>query len=281
MNQLANVDLPDSLKIDSIKKDASGETNNVFFCQGEFDGRSISAYIKVNKDPHLSLSNEYEVLRALAGTGLSVPVALWYGGKHNEVLVIEAMAGRMIWDYIDPRRAPYDANRALAYLCAYGQCLARIHCLPLTWPPQIRSRMHGLIGEENLEDQRFKRLVSWVKSNAVVSPERVFVHGDFNTASVLFDQDSISGILDWEFAGIGWREYDLAWALRARKAFLNTEAEREAILNGYRAIASYDETALQFCEVLNYLHFAYWSKDRESADTSFIIDRAMRRAGLI
>jgi len=280
MNPIARLDLPAAFKFDSVEKNTFGVTNDVYFAKGALDGRAVSAYIKVNKDPQLSLSNEREILGALAGKGFSVPAVLWYGGKQKDVLVVEAMPGRMIWDYIDPRRSHYDAPKAISYLHVYGECLARIHGLLLTWPPQIRSRLHGLIWEENVADKRFKRLVSWVKSNARVPSEKVFVHGDFNTASVLFDQDSISGILDWEFAGTGWREYDLAWALRARKAFLNTPAEREAILNGYRAHARYDETALRFCEVLNYLHFAHWNNDRDSTDTSFILDRAMCMAGL-
>lgn len=279
MKYIADVDLPRELKIVSLEKNLIGETNDVFFCVGQFDGRPISAYIKVSKHPRLSLSNEHKVLSALADAGLPVPVVLWYGGRRNDVLIVEALAGRMIWDYIDPRRGPYDRDKAIAHLHSYGECLARIHGLAMPWPPQKRSRLHGLIGEEDLADERFKGLVSWVRANDAVSPERVFVHGDFNTASVLFDNDSVSGVVDWEFAGAGWREYDLAWALRARTSFLNTRPERDAILNGYFAHASYNEAALRFCEVLNYLHFAYWSRKDEPVCTSFALDRAMEIAG--
>jgi len=280
MKDLADIDLPSELKIDSLERNLLGETNDIFFCVGEFDGRPVSAYIKISKHPQLSLSNERAVLAALAPTSLPVPIVLWYGGERNDVLIVEAMAGRMIWDYIDPRRVRYDGDKAIAYLHSYGECLARIHGLHMSWPPQKRPWLHGLIGEEGLADERFKRLVSWVRTNDSVSPERVFVHGDFNTASVLFDNDSVSGVVDWEFAGTGWREYDLAWALRARISFLNTRPERDAILNGYCTRASYDENALQFCEVLNYLHFAYWSRESKPAYTSFALDLAMGIAGL-
>ena len=105
------------------------------------------------------------------------------------------------------------------------------------------------------------------------------MHGDFNTASVLFSDASISGVIDWEFAGMGWREYDLAWALRARTVFLNTREEREAILKGYRLHASFDATYLRWCEVLNYLHFAYWARERESEYASFALEKARDLAG--
>jgi aminoglycoside phosphotransferase (APT) family kinase protein len=223
----------------------------------------------------LSLSNEQAVLTALKNTDIPVPGVIWYGSERNEVLIVEAIVGQMIWDYIDPRRESYDREKAHLYLHAYGKSLAQIHNLDITWSPQKRLGLYGFIGEEKIEDERFRRLVAWIKDNNMVYPGHVFVHGDFNTASVLIQDDSISGVIDWEFAGRGWREYDLAWALRARSVFLNTEAERDAILDGYRQCSTHDEEALRWCEVLNYLHFAYWSKEKEPAYTSFALDRAL------
>lgn len=280
MEELAHIDLPDQLRIHSVERNPIGETNDVFCCKGEFGGIAVSAYVKVNKNPQLSLSNEQAVLTALVASEIPVPEVLWYGGEDNEVLVLKAMVGDMIWNYIDPRRELYDRARVIPYLTAYGDCLARIHSLDLTWPPQRRPRLWGLIGEENIQDDRFKRLVSWFRAHNTDCTEHVFVHGDLNTASVLVQDGSVSGVLDWEFTGSGWREYDLAWVLRARTAFLNTQEERDAILRGYRRQSSYDESALQLCEVLNYLHFAYWSKDNEPEYTTFALQQAMHIAEL-
>ena len=273
-NQLPDVDLPDALSIHFIERNVYGETNDVFLCRGEFDGRMITVYIKVNKDPQLNLSNEQAILNELKHTDVPVPEVLWYGGEKNEVLIVDAMKGDMIWDYIDPRRRLYDRDQALLHLHAYGDCLAQIHGLDIVWPPQKRSQLHGLIGEESVDDDRFRHLVSWLNANNTISPGQVFVHGDFNTANVLFENNSLSGVVDWELAGSGWREYDLARALRARLQFQNTEAEREAILNGYKQSSFYDEKALQWCEVINYLHFAYWSKENVPDYASFSLDRA-------
>jgi len=280
MKELADMELPDGFRIDSVVRNVTGETNNVFFCKGVFNGRPVRAYIKASKQPKLSLDNENSTLTKLKSTRIPIPNVIWYGGLENDTLIVEAMRGHMIWDYIDPRRNLYSKDKALLYLTAYGHCLAQIHCLDITWPPQKRSRLHGFIGEENVDDERFRRLVSWITSNNGISPGQVFVHGDFNTASVLFHKDSISGVIDWEFAGSGWREYDLAWALRARLHFLNTKAERQAILNGYKLCTTYNTAALQWCEVLNYLHFAYWSKENELEYMMFALERAIDIAGL-
>jgi len=146
--------------------------------------------------------------------------------------------------------------------------------LSIDWAPQRRTRLYEFIGEENVDDVRFQRLVSWLQSQTIARDDRTFVHGDFNTASMLLDDGILSGVVDWDFAGSGWREYDLAWALRARTAFLNTQAERNAILSGYSLHSSYNPDTLGKCEVLNYLHFAYWSRNDEPDDTSFALQQA-------
>ncbi len=280
MRQIYDIDFPDEFRIDSAVRNGDGETNDVFFCRGEFSGRPVSAYVKASKHPRLSLSNEKSVLTELKKAGISVPEVIWYGGEKNEVLIVGSIPGDMIWDYIDPRRKLYDREKGLLYLQAYGQCLAQIHGLDIAWPPQKRPSLYGFIGEQEVEDQRFREVVAWIQSNDEIRPGQVFVHGDFNTASVLFHNDSISGVVDWEFAGSGWREYDLAWALRARSSFLNTKQEREAILDGYEQLSAYDVESLRWCEVLNYLHFAYWTKENEPDYTSFALERAMGIADL-
>lgn len=57
--------------------------------------------------------------------------------------------------------------------------------------------------------------------------------------------------------------------------------EREAILDGYRQGAAYNAVSLLWCEVLNYLHFAYWSRENEPDYTSFALRRAMDLLGPI
>lgn len=281
MIEIADLDLPEELRITSVERNTIGETNDVFFCHGKFAGEPLSVYIKASRGPNSCLANERAVLDRLGSTPLPTPRVLWYRSSPREVLVMDALPGAILWDFIDPRRKLFDKGQALSYLHAYGECLAQIHGLPIALPPQRRPRLYDLIGEAEVEEARFQRLVAWLQNEAPARDERTFVHGDFNTASVLFHEGSIAGVVDWEFAGRGWREYDLAWVLRARTAFLNTQAERDAILSGYRIHASYDPDVLRYCEVLNYLHFAYWSKDDEPDYTSFALRKALALAGLV
>ena len=87
----------------------------------------------------------------------------------------------------------------------------------------------------------------------------------------------VSGLIDWEFAGIGWKEYEIAWALRARIHFLNSTAERDAILSGYSSGGRYNPDQLRWCEVLNYVHFAYWNSNTDYE--AFALGRAEAVSG--
>ncbi len=276
MKRVFDLSLPKELKVSFTEKVDIGEetTNDVYFCKGEFRGHPIDFYLKLNKNPPSGLTNERNVLEALTSTSIPAPRVIWYGRKEQEILVLEAIKGFLLWDYIDPKRRRYDKQKVLPYLSTYGESLAKIHNLPLKWEPQKRLGLYHLIGEQDLDDDRFASLVSWLRNNEPAQKTHVFVHGDCNTASVIFDKDEISGIIDWEFAGLGWKEYDLAWILRARSGFLNTDAERQTILAGYKQLSTYDEEALRWCEVLNYLHFAYWDRNDYSLYTEFAIQKA-------
>lgn len=88
------------------------------------------------------------------------------------------------------------------------------------------------------------------------------------------DGSELGGVLDWEFAGLGWKEYEIAWALRARVAFLNSRAERDAILSGYNLCGHLDAEQLRWCEVLNYLRFAHWTRETNEGYSEFALAQA-------
>lgn len=272
--ELFDVDLPRGLTIASLERNTIGETNDVFYCRGTFHGGPVSAFLKISKESNGNLSHERAILERLAASEVPVPRVLGYAATPREVLILEALPGSLIWEHIDPRRKLYDPATVLSHLAAYGECLGRIHSLPAAGLRPRRPRLYELMGEEDIADDRFQRLVSWLRLRTPQFENRTFVHGDLNTASLLIREGQVSGVLDWEFAGMGWREYDLAWVLRARTAFLNTEQEREAILRGYGRHSCYDQETLRYCEVLNYLHFARWCRISEPQYMDFALYHA-------
>lgn len=75
------------------------------------------------------------------------------------------------------------------------------------------------------------------------------------------DQQSI--LLDFELAGYGNRDFDIAWALfrRPGQKFLKTEVEQKAFLRGYQRTAPCDQEAVKYYMAQCYVYFLQFSGD--------------------
>ena len=195
------IDLPSNVVVQEFNSVPEGETNSVFFCQGLVRGERKEFFLKINKNPKINLINEENVIKALKTHGIPVPSILFASHNGNDFIAVEKISGVLLWDLIDPRRNNSNSQSREKCLFEYGKWLAKIHQLPIKWEKQKRSKLYGFIGEEVEEDQRFKNIVNWIKTNRPQRQEDVFVHGDYNTASVIFDSNQLQGIIDWEFAG--------------------------------------------------------------------------------
>lgn len=274
-NRLVGLTPPSNVSILDTKRIMEGETNEVYFCRGVVDNRNVDFFLKINKNPKIDLKNEEVVLQELRRYDFPIPTMLFScHEKGLSFIALEEIQGTILWDLIDPKRKKYDSDQVHIYLYEYGKWLALIHKLPIKWTPQKRPKLYDFIGEEIESDPRFKKSVLWLDANRPKNVEKVFVHGDYNTGSVIFDNKKIKGIIDWEFAGEGWKEYDLAWALRARQNFLSSKKERDFILQGYQSVGTYNSDCLKWCELLNYLHFAYWTKGSDPEYMNFALNRA-------
>ncbi len=84
-------------------------------------------------------------------------------------------------------------------------------------------------------------------------------------------------MLDFELAGLGDRDFDIAWALilRPGQQFLKTQADRELFLTGYRSVASCDLTRIRYFMVMNYARFLRAGDEDYAAFVRREIDRLM------
>jgi len=274
LSVFADLQLPSGLVLDSADSVLHAGTNSVYFCRGRFMQSDLECYLKLADRATQSIENERAILEHVCASGIPIPRVIAFGGAPKPYLLLSRLPGMMLWDLIDPRRSAYRKDAVLRYLQLYGATLARIHALDVVWSDQRRSNLEGLIASEEVQGARSRYLVDWLSTNRPTHIERSFVHGDYNTANVLIDGSQVSGVLDWEFAGLGWKEYEIAWALRARVDFLNSRAERDAILSGYDSCGHFEAKQLLWCEVLNYLHFANWTRDANPAYSEFALAHA-------
>jgi len=234
--------------------------NDVFACSGSLRDKAADFYLKISRHCDADLSNEAAVLGEMQRVGLPVP-RVYSQGEHEGAayLAVAAMPGERLSALLNGSRSQHYRQKLPELLFRMGRMLGNIHSLPLLWRPVKLRRQHdlpGLFGENPLF-QKLQPVLKWLEGHIPERSKSVFVHGDYHYANVLWENDDISAILDWELCGAGWREFDLAWAtiLRPSQQFLKTAIEVDAFLCGYREAAQYDAEALRWCQKLVYCHF--------------------------
>ena len=98
------------------------------------------------------------------------------------------------------------------------------------------------------ERNRLVFLYDYLNFNRPMSVNQCFVHGDCHYANILWKGGHISAILDYELAGIGNIEFDIAWAclLRPGQKFLNSKEEIDLFLRGYSNKGAFDYNNFAF-----------------------------------
>ena len=225
--------------------------NDVFHVEGAYRGEPCRAYIKVERQSGADLRNEIEVLRVLPLA--EKPQVLDFSLESPAVLVTRERRGRRLSVLLDG--APEGAS--LAYMKSYGAALAKIHALDMPRKPVKPRRFFTLPPEDYLAQYGLTELASWLRENPPEGETRCFVHGDFHYANLLWENGALSAVLDWELAGWGVREFDMAWALvlRPGQRFLNSVEEIDLFLKGYGERQRFSLPAFRYYYVLAALHF--------------------------
>ena len=155
-----------------------------------------------------------------------------------------------------------EAMASLDYLAEYGEALARLHHLTPEAPAQAARRFHHRPPKELLDKLGLSNLDDYF-DRPPKSYRTGFCHGDFHYANLLWDGGHISAILDFELAGYGNQDFDLAWALfrRPGQRFLRTPEEEQRFLEGYARLCAYDGQAVRYYMAQSYVYFLEFSDD--------------------
>ncbi len=222
--------------------------------------------------------DEYELLRAARSEGVPVPEPYFRG---DDVLgepgyVMERIEGETLGHRLVHRPRYEEAREVIVDQMA--RSLARIHAIDvevpelqfLDRPPEgvtpaedRLDRLRNQYDEKRLDPHpTFELAFRWLREH-LPEPERVtLVHGDYRVGNVIFDEEGLRAVLDWEGGHVGDPRMDLGWmcvwAWRfGAEAPVAGIANREDLLEAYERASglTVDRQAVRFWEVFGNLRW--------------------------
>ena len=230
--------------------------NDVFHVRGICGGRRRTAYLKAKRHHDSALEHEVHILKQLDAP--VYPKVLDYDLENGSFSVTEELPGLRLSVIVGEN---HDLV-SLSYMEAYGKTFAGLHQLKVLSKGQEHRKFHDVPGKELLEKLDLSYLTAYFAQKPKQG-ETVFCHGDFHYANLLWQDHHISAVLDFELAGYGDRDFDIAWAvlLRPGQKFLKTDEELEAFLRGYQKRGTCDKAAVKYYMAQCYVHFLAFSDD--------------------
>lgn len=258
-------------------------SNDVFGCYIEFQGEKHKAVLKIERYIDANLANEWTIINGLKGTGLKTPEVITHGYLEDRgYIVTKYDDGQRLSQLIKNCRNDEIVNESLKYMWKFGNNLGIIHGLELIGENVKNRRFHNPMDKEKSIELGLDKIFQWLDKHKNIKPNLCFIHGDHHYANILWKDNEISKILDWELSGIGWKEFDLAWALilRPSQTFMKTKEERDTFLEGYSAHCSLDEEQLVYCMVMIYQYFYAIGKNlNDNEYMEYIISEFERLTG--
>ncbi|MBR3928558.1 MAG: aminoglycoside phosphotransferase family protein [Clostridia bacterium] len=236
--------------------------NDVFHVRGVYQNEEITAYLKVARQKGAAIENEAAIMQRIQCP--LVPRILDADFGEHPFSVTSEMPGVRL----SVIAGSNEDMVSLEYMEAYGEALGKIHALSIPASP-VKDRSYFHIPEDEiLEKLNLKHLKPYF-ADAPEEITTVFCHGDFHYANLLWNNRRISGILDFELAGYGNRDFDIAWALirRPGQRFLKTKDEQNLFMQGYSKYGQYNLSNILFYMAQIYVRFMYaFDEDREYCD---------------
>jgi aminoglycoside phosphotransferase (APT) family kinase protein len=223
--------------------------NDVFYVNGiDEEGNLINCFLKVERQKTADIEREVRILKQL---NLSItPKLVDYSMESPKYVLTKEIKGERLSTLVGTN----DKLESMDYMANYGKLLAQIHELQMDCEP-VKTRVFT-IDHEFYHTNGFEYVEEYLL-NTKRNDSYCFIHGDCHYANILWQDQVVTGLLDFELSGYGSREYDIAWALvlRPGQKFLKTREERDLFLNAYRQYHSIDLQTFNYYLVLFSMFF--------------------------
>lgn len=216
--------------------------NQVFYIKGIYKGKEGYFFLKYAGHVDANIKNEVKNIAQIKMQ--AVPTVIEYD-KNYTYLITSEIEGERLSKTVNDN----GLSDALPFMFEYGKTLAELHSVKGDFADASKRRFHTIADKDLFLKYGIEDVYRYLIENKPLNVDKCFVHGDFHYANILWYENHISGILDFELSGIGNREFDIAWALilRPEQRFMKTDEEFKEFIKGY--------TYVHDCEVKSVIYY--------------------------
>lgn len=225
-------------------------------------------------------AQEFALLTAAFEAGVSVPQPLWLCEERSVLgrpfFLMRRVAGTASPHLIVKPGSAWGGNR-VALAEQLGREMARIHSITpprqdlaflpaYDAPPVIHliAELRGFLDRHHTPYPVLEWGLRWLERHAPADRSKVLCHRDFRTGNYMVDEQGLTAIIDWEFAGWSDPLEDIGWFCARCWRFSMPEQEaggigdRDDFYRGYeaqsgRAIA---RDQVRYWEIMAHVHWA-------------------------
>jgi len=225
--------------------------NDIFYVDGIFDGIPCKAFIKVERQKGADILNEAKTIAEIPYC--FVPQVLEYSDSSPKYIVTKEAEGERLSIILGGN----ENLESLKYMKTYGHTHAMFHGLEISCDKVKHRRFFDVPQHDYFSKHGLEQAEEYLLKSVPSGQAECFMHGDFHYANILWVDETISCVLDYELSGIGIKEFDTAWAIfpRPSQRFLKTKQERELFLGGYSELQSFSRCAFDYYFVLIACYF--------------------------
>ncbi|MCK9518685.1 MAG: phosphotransferase family protein, partial [Dehalococcoidia bacterium] len=219
---------------------------------------------------------EYWIIKAAWDNGVIAPEPLWDGD--TETFGVKFMTMRRVeGETLGARliRGEQYAHAREVLPGQLAQSVARIHRVDASKYPALQALPRPEAGKTPAEaalervETTFRTLTRdphpvfelafrWLHAHLPPPAEPVFVHGDFRLGNVIFGEDGLRAVIDWELAHFGDPLEDLGWVMMRSWRFGGARpvagvGDREPFIRAYEEEAgrAIDREQVRFWEIFS------------------------------
>ncbi len=283
-NYLLDLDEVNTVEITDLRLLPGGAIQQNWLLDVTVNGTSLETVLRTDAasslEDSLSRAQEYVIFKEAFSAGVTVPEPLWLSVDSQWIgkpfFIMRRVAGTAAGHKIVRNDAMGGGRKVLAN--RLGQELAHIHSikhgqaeLDFLRRPTPTPALHRVVeyraalDASDMPQPTLEWGLYWLEQNApnAVS-ELVLCHNDFRTGNYMVTEQSLTGILDWEFAAWGDPLVDIGWfcAKCWRFGAVQNEAGgvsvRTDFYAGYEAVSGVqvDRDAVLYWEVMAAMRWA-------------------------